>query len=189
MCNLFRIINRIRIFTSLWWISDSMTSPLSIVFSSAKLLRFVRAYEKVWSLSEWWRIGRTRGGTSTTCYEKWSHWSQLILNCHHWRIFKKRIDFFRENDEVYYIVRKTFELNNLAIAFTAAKMSTTSSSSSLGNAGRKTSAALGVKQSTRKLSARMNSEVADAFRLFDKVRIFFWLFAYVFVHCMYVHHW
>ena len=52
-------------------------------------------------------------------------------------------------------------------------MSTTSSSSSLGNAGRKTSAALGVKQSTRKLSARMNSEVADAFRLFDKVRIFF----------------
>ena len=42
----------------------------------------------------------------------------------------------------------------------------------MGNAGRKTSAALGVKQSTRKLSARMNSEVADAFRLFDKVRFF-----------------
>ena len=83
---------------------------------------------------------------------------------------------------MYYIVGKTFELNNLAIAFTAAKMSTTSSSSSLGNAGRKTSAALGVKQSTRKLSARMNSEVADAFRLFDKVRIFFWLFVYI-VHC------
>ena len=51
----------------------------------------------------------------------------------------------------------------------------------MGNAGRKTSAALGVKQSTRKLSARMNSEVADAFRLFDKVRIFFWLFAYSYI--------
>ena len=86
---------------------------------------------------------------------------------------------------MYYIVRKTFELNNLAIAFTAAKMSTTSSSSSLGNAGRKTSAALGVKQSTRKLSARMNSEVADAFRLFDKVRIFS---GYLLICTLFAHH-
>ena len=99
---------------------------------------------------------------------------------------KSELIFFRDNDEVYYILRKTFELNNLAIAFTAAKMSTTSSSSSLGNAGRKTSAALGVKQSTRKLSARMNSEVADAFRLFDKVRIFS---GYLLIRTLFANHW
>ena len=119
--------------------------PHSPSIVRAELPRFVRAYEKVWSQSEW----RTHVNLKNEV---------ILVNLVHpsrtdWKIFK------------VYTTTSSAEFAFFTSTF-AGKMST-SQSSPASNAGRKTS--ITVSKNTRKLSCRMDSEVSDAFRLFDKV--------------------